>query len=999
MGRVNADYNEKQGISNIFTLTNVVTDESVELITSDSEGNFSYSGIVKAPLTRNAMQTTQSSGEWSDLEYPWQAIQQEDWGGGRGNLRFSSDKSRFFDSKRAQTAFNSCIYNAPLEYYSDGSITRAIATNCPGSLYWEKVSGKKKYILVKFICGANTLTGEIYIHLRRRGTPRSPLTVELVQGMSSVNVLASHAYTTEEVTDTLAEFYKFTFDQITLTEGETYYVRVHSEAGSSEDYWQVGCSKTPLENTYISATGTNYETASFEMYYRIARPQADYRAKFFTYEQLQFAVRQKGENGAPTLILNGDIGTTSSATENTLTDSAKEWETDQWAGARIGLVYREGSQEHVSCWRTIVSNTADTITVDEDWIITPSADCEYIINDTPLWKQIDGHGLTANVTDVHVTRGVVYFCQGDYVPIRRMRWASGSFEFQELTGTNATYIQSVRDSNGMMLYRGRNDGINHKRTVERARLLDWNSSPVSMGTLSQSGGIKTSDGAKFTTAVDFGSADYDSRRYKITIGDYSSRDNRGSVVIMLQESEDNVVFTDVESVTANGTGDHYITAHCRSRYRRFRVDPTGYWVDPDDNSNIVYTTINNLTMSVDIIPHFEDPIFLLDNYGKITRLFEYGSEQEKSLWIFQEGMVSSINKTESTVDTYHLDRINIDELERTSDMWNGKAVGTADVYLMWGWLNGLQRYYNTQLEGKGPDHDEGLPENMRGRVSQILSYPSNTFISIDAGDDGYSSVMMFNQNGWHNIYRAPNKGERIHDLAFQPIYGNRPDRLWMNVGDDLIWLAMPSKVLYALHDPNAEYTHESVVVSSWISGGMAEVMKLWQSLSIMADYLDGVNCWVEADYQLDDEEAWHPIPNNPYDTSPQQEEDFAGEKESINGKKLRYRLRLQTTDMHKTPKVNVVLIKELGKVDVKFSYSFSFRNIKYKPDLAGEYEELEPFELDAILDKWANELATLRLNSVYKIFDNKRVFLDAVQTSVIHEKNEGYLGQITVTEI
>ena len=70
MGRVNADYNEKQGISNIFTLTNVVTDESVELITSDSEGNFSYSGIVKAPLTRNAMQTTQSSGEWSDLEYP-----------------------------------------------------------------------------------------------------------------------------------------------------------------------------------------------------------------------------------------------------------------------------------------------------------------------------------------------------------------------------------------------------------------------------------------------------------------------------------------------------------------------------------------------------------------------------------------------------------------------------------------------------------------------------------------------------------------------------------------------------------------------------------------------------------------------------------------------------------------------------------------------------------------------------------------------------------------
>jgi len=167
----------------------------------------------------------------------------------------------------------------------------------------------------------------------------------------------------------------------------------------------------------------------------------------------------------------------------------------------------------------------------------------------------------------------------------------------------------------------------------------------------------------------------------------------------------------------------------------------------------------------------------------------------------------------------------------------------------------------------------------------------------------------------------------------------------------------------------------------------------------MADYLDGVNCWIEADYQLDDEETWHPIPTNPYDTSPQQEENFAADNESINGKKLRYRLRLQTTDYHKTPKVNVVLIKAVGRVDIKYSYSFAFRNIKYKADLTGEYEELEPYDLDEILSDWANRLVTLRMNSAYKIFDNKRVFLDALQTSVVYEKGEGYLSQITLTEI
>ena len=981
--RVNVDYNNKQAVSDIFTLTNVVTNQSLALIPSDSEGNFNWHGITKAPLTRNAMQTTSSSGEWSDLEYPWQAIQQEDWTGGRGNLRFSSDKSRFFDSKRAQTAFRSCIYNAPLDYYSDVP-GRCVATNCPGSLYWEKVSGDRKYIAAKFICGSNTSAGEVYIHLRRRGTPKSPLVVELCQGLATPTILASHSFTTEEITDTLAEFMRFTFDTVTLTNGTTYYIRVHSGEGTTSDYWQVGCNATPAYSTYISANGTSYETANFEMYYRVANAQSGYTDKFFVYEQLLFSVRCQGQNGTPILRMNGDIGKITSATSTTVTDSSKAWTADQWKGARIGLVYGEGAQEHVDCWRTITGNTATAITVDEDFVITPSANAVYIINDTPLWKTITGHGLTAHVTDIHVIRGVVYFAQGDYTDVIKMRWNNGAFEYKTLTGIKATFLQSVRDRNGMMLYRARNDD-SKKRTVDRSVLLDWMGTEKTWTKITTA--VTTTNGGVVTSSVDFSAGDYDSLLYKITIGDFTNSKQACKLVITLQESEDNKAFQSVQSVTATADGIWYINAHCQYRYRRFQLIPSG--TDCSAN-NIEFTTTQ--------IPHFEDKVYLLDNYGKITKLFEYGSEQEKSLWIFQEGMVSSINKTENTEDTYHLDRINIDELQTTAEEHNGKAVGTADVYLLWSWLNGLQRYYNTQLEGKGPDHDEGLPKDKRGRVTQILPYPSNFFVSIDAGDEGYSTVMLFNGSGWHNIYTAPAKGIRISDIAFQPIYGNRPDRLWINLGNDCIWLAMPSRIIYALHDEYAEYTHESVVVSSWLTGGMAEVDKLWQSLSIMADYL-GDTCTIEADYQLDDEEAWHPIPNNPYDTSPQQEEIFARDNESVNGKKLRYRLRLQTTDMTKTPKVNVVLIKCLGRVDIKYSYSFAFRNIQYKADLAGDYEDLEPYELDAILSEWANSLATLRMNSAYKIYDNKRVFLDALQTSVVYEKGEGYLSQITLTEI
>ena len=363
----------------------------------------------------------------------------------------------------------------------------------------------------------------------------------------------------------------------------------------------------------------------------------------------------------------------------------------------------------------------------------------------------------------------------------------------------------------------------------------------------------------------------------------------------------------------------------------------------------------------------------------------------------QEGMLSSINKVDGSVDTYTHDRINMDELQTTAEMSNAKAIATTDVYLAWGWLNGLQRYYNTQIEGKGPDHDEGMPFDRQGRVTQIISYPSNFFISIDAGANGYSSVMQFNQSGWHEIYRAPNRGERIHDMAFQPIYGDRPDRLWVNVGDDIVWLTMPSKIIYALQDQNAEYTHESVLISSWHTAGMTDIEKLWQTLKIMADYLDGTTCWIEADYQIDEETVWHPI-ENWYMESPSHKEDLKPYG-SVNGKKLRYRLRLQSTDMHKTPKVNVVVLEAVGRVDIKMSYNFYFRNIKYKRDLNAEFEDIEPLDVQEVLDEWANSLKKLRLNSRWKIFDNKIVYLDAVQTSVLNELSEGYIGQITLNEL
>ena len=989
MSRENVNTHFKFGDTDGFMLTDLDTDQALMLIPCDTAGNFSWTGVTRAPLQRNAMQTSNTSNQYSDLEPPWISIPQENWTGGRGNDIFTKDTTRYRDGKRAQAAFNEVIYNAPLEYYSRGAFRKTTATNCPGSLYWERLTGAKQYIAVQFTA-REAEAGEVYIHLRRRGTPRTALTVELTDGIgASANVLASHDYTVSEVTDTLAEFFKFTFESVELSIGQDYFIRVHSD-GDSRDYWQVGCTHNLNMQTYMSSDGVTYESANFELYYRVAGEQGEDQTRFFMYEQLMFAVRQhplsnRYNDYVPSLWINGDIGCTTDSTANTLTDSNKAWEVNQWAGARIGLVYREASEEHSSVWRTIVSNTVDTITVDEDWDMWPivSEETEYIIVDTPIWTELTGHGFTSYITDIHVINGVVYFCQGDHIPVRKMRWNHNAFEWMELTDVYATYLQSVRDTQCMMLYRGRNDDENHKRSVERSALLDWLAEDIQLANITTA--VTTNSGPTVADSVDFGKGDYDSCVYKVTIGTFTSTKYAGKCVITLQEAEDNKAFKDVQSLTVTCDGVYYITAHCQYRYRRIMVTSTGEGC-----------SVNNIDVTTTQIPHFVDRFTLQDNYGKITRLLEYGAIETKSLWIVQEGMLSSINKVDNTVDTYTHDRINIDELQTTAEIHNGKAVNTADVYLLWGWLNGLQRYYNTQLEGKGPDHDEGLPFERQGRVSQIISYPSNFFISIDA-EDGYSCVMQFNQSGWHEIYRAPNPGERIYDMGFQPIYGERPDRLWLNVGDDIIWLAMPSKILYAIQDINAEYTHESVLVSSWHTAGMTDIEKLWQTMKIMADYLDGVNCWVEADYQVDEEEQWHPI-ENWYTVSPSQKEDL-NPYGSVNGKKLRYRLRLQTTDYHKTPKVNVVVLEAVGRIDIKMSYNFYFRNIKYKRDLTAEFEDIEPLDVQNVLDEWANKLKKLRLNSRWKIFDNKIVYLDAVQTSVLNEVSEGYIGQITLNEL
>lgn len=279
-----------------------------------------------------------------------------------------------------------------------------------------------------------------------------------------------------------------------------------------------------------------------------------------------------------------------------------------------------------------------------------------------------------------------------------------------------------------------------------------------------------------------------------------------------------------------------------------------------------------------------------------------------------------------------------------------------------------------------------------------MPYPGRYFAAIDAGTSGYSSVLLNNNSGWHEIYRAPNAGERITALGYQPVSGSRPDRLWISVGDDIVWLVMPSNTLKAYYDDQAEYTHESVLVSSWMSIGMIDVIKQWGSMNLMAENLEEDAVYVEADYQIDQDPTWYPMSGH-YIESPDQEIKF-NDTFGITAKRLRYRLRLQTNDKKRTPFVKAVVMKTVIKVATKYCYAMSCRNLANDVNLRGEQEDITPWDRLSILTEWANNATALQLHCFTDPFDDKIVFIDPPTFMNLREKDRpGNLVQITLNEI
>lgn len=446
------------------------------LVLCNSNGDVSPR-FGKNPVERTSLKTTSGNSTYSDFNYPYSPITQDDWSGGRGNLDFERDTTRFYDSCRVRTSRSNRVYLGAQEQYSVGHFGQD--NNLPGNVVFHKLLGNR-HVAKRFVASSGYTARMAWLIARRHGNPAN-LTIALHSDNSGQisSLLTSITVNRSRLPDILSEWLNEAISQ-GLTNGTAYWLVVNSASTDDADnYWSLGVRPT-VGTTFFSSSGgawPNWSSAGFDLYFRLTAQEENREAIFFEYKEQQYVVIS-GESGAPTVWMNGDRGTADPNTGNLnrLIDATKNWVSNAWTNCVVMITDGKGKQE-AEPWRVIVGNTTTQLTVNRAWNEEHDTTTEYVILGANTWRQLSGHGLAAPVTDVLVSSlGVVYFAMGDGVNMRRHREYTNAGAWTENEwaddGTNkAVYL--VNRPQAKKIFRGQNNDATGDVSVSSADPAAW----------------------------------------------------------------------------------------------------------------------------------------------------------------------------------------------------------------------------------------------------------------------------------------------------------------------------------------------------------------------------------------------------------------------------------------------------------------------------------------------------------------------------------------------
>jgi len=415
--------------------------------------------IIESPLQQTSLKMSQGDTDYSDFNLPFTPITQKDWKGGRAQLNFEDDKTRYMGTYQIDTsrgdirlAPKSTLTTGYETIMSNSGTASTVVLDANGSDMWASAihaTATKTYqrlSLSVYNPNAVEIIIQTAIWTNSVGKPGS-----LVSG--SVSSLA------RVQTNTEAQSIDFFMTGAALTSGTEYWLliyTIHPVATATPPYYQVTFSTVADASDITIKFGSNWNAvkATSALAYQLGE-MPNSQARFFEYKGAIYAVINSSSGGAPRLFMNGFRGVAQAtyATSNFV----GSWSTGTLTNKIVKVTGGKGYNSFTN-WRKIISGSAGTYAVAPYWDFTPDNTTELVVLGCDTWQEIgigsapDAHGLTASVTDICVVNGIVYFAQGEAVTMRRMREynSSGTWtrEFAD-DGTNkSTFIEPITATTG-----------------------------------------------------------------------------------------------------------------------------------------------------------------------------------------------------------------------------------------------------------------------------------------------------------------------------------------------------------------------------------------------------------------------------------------------------------------------------------------------------------------------------------------------------------------------
>lgn len=801
--------------------------------------------------------------------------------------------------------------------------------------------------------------------------------------------------------------------------------------------------------------------------FKIIHVGVENNTKLFEYKRQLYVVLNSISKEQSALYMNGWRGVCTTSTNlKTLVDTTQSgtgWADNALKDCIVLIINGKGENE-IQPWRKIIGSANGVLTVSPDWEVPHDKTTEYVILGSNRWTKITTSVITKSVTDIATVNDMALFAMGADAKIAYMREYNNAGTWTREFKSDPTYyadrLEPIVDEQGdLYLWRAIADGAKVDKSkvgkYTQYKILDFDLNKKLRDELELSIARAESDIAKELAKDDNLIPDeiYLMRQFN----DLTTEHNRILTEYATETDDDRkeeladrdediwTIKWRLAGCNVTTWSDSYMTTPTSIKYGNNASIAHDKWFDPgtntaaagsdialavantDDTVDEGYLTtlerlvedarwqVGDKTNHEPIINH-ED--VYLKKYvtcgstdSRITNLVPYGTPTIP--YIIKEDSIGSI------LDGIY-DEVPIPELKAVRSEENGIAAMAYGVYLYFN-MEGtmVERYYDQRLDDVGPNRDLGLPTNRQGVIRKMVPYPGRYYIAIDAGFQGYSSILCSNELGWHEIYRADNVGERISGLHVQAIPGNsNTDLMFIGTGSDVIKIPI---AINPLNQSDYQYfgydSKNPYVETSWIDYGMKDVNKYFHSVSLFADYplgklQTGREFEIIIYYRLSENDSWRiagTTINNPVFP---QEIELDRLKHNVSGKRIQLKLEFKiNSSTFKTPRLKAWVLNGVLRMPVKKSWQLTFA-LEPPEDLQDKRLSDERHSLIDQLNIWSDSKrhnTPLTMRTCDRQTDNKLVFIDPASISLINvvlEQNRGntikrfdHLATMTVYEV